>query len=82
MESGLYCYRNSVCVDAVLSVPQITVASYIKSLKERGIIIELFHDRAGFTVLGVKSIKVPQKARQSWDTLVNWLEERIAVMLK
>ena len=82
MESGLYCYRNSVCADAVLGASQITVASYIKSLKERGIIIELFHDRAGFTVLGVKSIKVPQKARKNWESLVTWLESRIAALLK
>ena len=82
MKSGIYIYRDSVCVQIISDASLHRIALFNSSLKQRGITIELFENKAIFTVLGVKTVKLPQKALKSWSVLEEWLESRIAVMLK
>ena len=82
MESGIYIYRNSICVQIISGALHHKITLFGSSLKQRGITIELFENKARFTVLGVKTVKIPQKALESWSMLENWFELRIAAMLK
>ena len=82
MKPGIYIYQHSVCVQIISDALHHRIALFNSSLKQRGITIELFEDKAKFTVLGVKTAKIPQKALKSWSMLEKWLESRIAVLLK
>lgn len=82
MKPGIYVYQHSICVQIISDALHHRIALFNSSLKQRGITIELFENKARFTVLGVKTVKLPQKALKSWSVLEEWLESRIAVMLK
>ena len=82
MKPGIYVYQHSICVQIISDALHHRIALFNSSLKQRGITIELFENKARFTVLGVKTVKLPQKALKSWSVLEEWLKSRIAVMLK
>ena len=82
MAPGIYIYRNSICGQIISDALHHRIVQFGTSLKQRGITIELFEDKAKFTVLGVRTVKLPQKALKSWSMLENWLESRITAMLK
>ena len=89
MKPGIYVYQYSVCVQIISDALHHRIALFNSSLKQRGITIELFENKARFTVLGGKTTnghrkttKIPQKALESWSMLEKWLESRIAALLK
>lgn len=89
MKPGIYVYQHSVCVQIISDALHHRIALFNSSLKQRGITIELLKDKAKFTALGGKTTKgprkttkIPQKALKSWSMLEEWLESRIAALLK
>lgn len=71
----LQVYKNSILVPLLENNPK--SCKLVNYCNSKQIEISFFADKARFVVLGIRTIKVPQKCLKSFENLYNWVINNI-----
>ena len=70
-------YNNSVACNIVASASMDETKELCNYINKIGVDIVLFDSKVRFSVTGIKTIPIPQKALKSFKSLSDWIITRI-----